>query len=429
MTEQFGIKPVEIDKLLLPDFTEFLKKLGIGKTTTWAYMTCLRAMLNILSEQGFNFRDIENPVFQKEYFKVNRENRKMKLNTIKRFLWYKGLFDNNPGVSTGHNQLDETQEEYLKELKRRGQKQGTVIGSKCDTGKFIRFCLDQGVKELDGLSKRLVESFATHLFIAEENKYCLNKKIKILYELKSFFKYLFASGKTLINLSVYIEVPKREKKLSRNFFKRNEIAKLFKEIDTNTVLGFMDMTMFEILYGTGMRVGELCSLSVNDVDLGNGTIFIKQGKGNRDRVVPITGICKKYLNIYTCNVRERILRLAGRVYKHFYNHTKETDCLFITAQGKKLDEAVVSRTIIRYMADAGIKRHRTAHAFRYSCATHMLENGAEIRYISDLLGHRKLDTTGSYTKVSAKNLLEAIGHHPRAKEKSCKFKEARKRGY
>ena len=78
---------------------------------------------------------------------------------------------------------------------------------------------------------------------------------------------------------------------------------------------------------------------------------------------------------------------------------------------------------------AGLSKQVTCQMFRNSFAVHMLENGAEIRYISDLLGHRKLDTTGSYTKVSAKNLLEAIGHHPRAKEKSCKFKEARKRGY
>jgi len=407
---------------LLPELETFLKKLGIGKTTIWNYKGCMRAMLKILEEKKLPFGEIETPVFQEEFFRVNTKNRKQLFNTIKRFLWYKGLFGETAKVAASKNKLEKERQEFLKELGRRGFKEGTITGSECDTRKFMQFCEAAGVTTIDGLSKRIVDSYLTHLFVAEENKYCLNKKIKILYELKNFFTYLFESGKTLFNMSTYIEVPRREKKISRNFLKRDEITKLFKQVDTNTVLGFMDHTIFEILYSTGMRVGELCSLKTSDVDPENGTLFIKEGKGGKDRIVPLTEIAIKYLELYLENVRRRILGMAERITVK----KVDTDYLFLGVHGKKIDEAFLTRLIIHYLADAGLKK-RSAHAFRYSCATHMLENGADIRYIGELLGHRDLNTTGGYTKVSTKNLIEAIRHHPRANEKSCPFKGEKKR--
>jgi len=410
---------------LLSELNTFLKKLGIGKTTISNYASCLKAMTGILRDKRLGFKDIENPIFKDAYFRVNKNTRKLRFNTIKRFLWYKGLFDSSSGVSEEKTLLEDARQHYLKTLVHKGFKAKTITGAECDTRKFIEFCLEEQVVSIDGLSKRIVDRFVTRLFVVETNTYCLNKKIKILYDLKSFLRFLFESGRTLVNLSTYIEVPRREKKVSRNFFKTKEILKLFAVIDTNTLLGFMDRTMYEILYGTGIRIGELCSLRTGEVDLAAGTLFIKDGKGGMDRVVPLITTAKNYLQVYLENVRSRIINMAGCVY----GVSKETDSLFITAQGKRIIEGNITGTIARYLADAGITGKKSAHGFRYSCATHMLENGAEIRYISDLLGHRRLDTTGSYTRVNPKNLLDTIKLHPRAKGLSIRFKDPKKRHY
>ena len=417
MSIDFTLRLDENSHQLVREFYEYLKKSGFVKGTIRGYRASVNVIFRLLGKLELGIRDIEEAQFTEEFFKVNSAKRKQHLSALKRFLWIKGILPGKSNVSTNKESLENTVTAYLQELTIRGYKEASIISIRCDTKKFLTLCKQKGLLTLDSLSPKLIDDFLSELFITKAKVYCHNQKIKILYAVRGFFGWLYTSGRTLYNLANHVVVPKREKKLSRNFFSREEVVKLFKVVDTDTLLGFMDRTIFEVLYVTGMRISELCNLRCDDANKSTGTLYVKEGKGGQDRYVPLGKTAGKYLDLYLADVRPRILAQAKRVY----HSIRKSGYLFVTAKGERLTECVITRIIGRYLADAGITRRRTAHAFRYSCATHLLENGADIRHIAGLLGHRKLDTTGLYAKVSTRNMLDAIRYHPREGEQVSSF--------
>lgn len=402
---------------LLPELFVFLKKLGLGERRVASYESAFRGMVTILEQLGKKISFIESEEFQTAFLKENRASRTSMMNNLKHFMYYKGLIGNETRSNANGSglNLSKAGEVFFNHLKIKEYKERTIQNYYYTLKDFCLFCSSRDTHVIDSLTRRIIYDYQTHLFVTEKNRYCVNKKIHILYELKVFFRFLFKEGYTLIDLGTYIDVPKQEKKITRNIFKREEIVKLFSVIDTNIVWGFMDRTMFEIMYAAGLRIKELCSLKISDVNLKPGTLLIREGKGGKDRVVPLTETALKYLAVYLGNVRPGI----ARHIKDKYGDVPEKN-LFLGQRGSKKTEALMQRVagVLRlYLKKAGIERVRSTHAFRYSCATHLLENGADIRTIGELLGHSRIDTTGRYTKVSAKNMLEAITHHPRELEK------------
>ena len=400
---------------LLPELNTFLKKMGVGINETGRYKNSLKVMLEIITEKYAHLADIQSAGFEKEYLKANGKRRKYHLEAFKHFFYLKGLLKQDRSNTGEAASLEKIVEGFMKELTRRAYKNTTKKQYSYSLGCFLNFCDEKGIVGIDNINRKIVGDYLSHLFIALKNVHCLNKKRQMLYSLRVFFRYLFERGFTLFDFGIYVEVPREDKKISMNFFKREEIIKLFSIIDINTAAGFMDRTIFEILYGTGMRIGELCRLKVSDVDLQDATLFINQGKGGKDRVVPLTEIALRYLKIHLENVRPRIVEmiLKRRIVKEQNIHEN----LFINFKGQEFLIESINNILKHYLLWAGIKRRLTSHGFRYSAATHMLENGADIRYIAELLGHSKLDTTSRYTKTASKILKEAISHHPREKEK------------
>lgn len=419
-------KPAENTAELASQFYAYLKKSGMADATITGYRASVRLILRLLARLKLPVQGIEDERVLVEYLKNNNSKRRQHLATLKRFLWIKGILRDKREASVFKESLEYTVQAYLQELALRSYKEATLVSVRCDLGKLLVLCGQKGIHTLDALSPRVADDFLAGLFITNPKGYCHNQKIKILYAVRGFFVWLYASGRTLYNLANHIVVPGREKKLSRNFFSGEEIERLFAVVDTGTLLGFMDRTIFEVLYVTGMRISELCGLTLDDAGKGTHTLYIREGKGGLDRYVPLGKIAEKYLLVYLENVRPRLIRQAGRVL----HASEDSGYLFVTAKGERLTECVITRIIGRYLADAGISRRRTAHAFRYSCATHLLENGADIRHIAALLGHRKLDTTGLYAKVSKADMLAAIRCHPReggcAKSFQGKYREGRK---
>jgi integrase/recombinase XerD len=172
------------------------------------------------------------------------------------------------------------------------------------------------------------------------------------------------------------------------------IQKLLAVPNVNDPLGVRDRAMLELFYLTGLRRAEICRLQLSDLNTERRTIHVHQGKGKKDRIVPVGLRAVQWLHRYLNEVRPRLC-LDTRV-----------QALFLTGYGDAFNPDVLSRMVSAWLKEAGLKRKGCCHVLRHSCATHMLENGADIRFVQQLLGHEKLDTTAIYTEASIKQLQE-----------------------
>jgi integrase/recombinase XerD len=168
------------------------------------------------------------------------------------------------------------------------------------------------------------------------------------------------------------------------------------------LLGYRDRTILEVFYATGIRKAELMVLTPADANLDEGLLRINQGKGGKDRVVPLTQLACSFLNNYLTMVRPELLNCG------------KCPNLFISQRGGPLSRNALGDLVLRYARQAGIKKRVTCHVWRHSCATHLLKNRANLRHVQELLGHRQLSTTERYLHLTITDLKEAHQkHHPR----------------
>jgi integrase/recombinase XerD len=183
----------------------------------------------------------------------------------------------------------------------------------------------------------------------------------------------------------------------------DEVNRLLAVPDINDPLGVRDRAMLELFYSCGLRRAELCQLQLADLNAERRTLRVF-GKGKKDRIVPVGLRAMQWVERYFREVRPRLC-LDTR-----------TQALFLTGYGGAFNPDVLSRMVSAWLRQAGLKRKGCCHVLRHTCATHMLENGADIRFIQQLLGHEKLDTTAIYTEVSIKQLQEVHARcHPSAR--------------
>jgi integrase/recombinase XerD len=223
--------------------------------------------------------------------------------------------------------------------------------------------------------------------------------------LKDFFRWITRQNVILHNPASELELPRMEKRLPQEVLSLAEVEKLLAIPDTNDPLGVRDRAMLELFYSTGLRRTELCRLELADLNTERRTLHVRLGKGRKDRMVPVGLRALHWFERYLKEVRPRLC-LDTR-----------TQALFLTGYGEAFNPDVLSRMVATWLRQAGLKRKGCCHVLRHSCATHMLENGADIRFIQQLLGHEKLDTTAIYTEVSIKQLQEVHTRcHPAARE-------------
>ncbi len=231
----------------------------------------------------------------------------------------------------------------------------------------------------------------------------LSKRTQARYiaSLKSYFRFLIREAIIKKDPTDIIDTPKKDKKLP-DFLSIGEIEKLLQSVDITKTLGYRDRTMLEITYGAGLRVSELLSLKTEDINLELG--FIRcYGKGNKERIIPIGEIALDFLNIYLANIRPKLL---GNM------KTRE---LFLNSRGKSMSRQGFFKILLSYGNKAGIKKHLSPHTLRHSFATHLLENGADLRSVQEMLGHSDISTTEIYTHLSMKQIKKVYDKtHPRA---------------
>ncbi len=264
-------------------------------------------------------------------------------------------------------------------------------------GRDLRFLISfLKNKKIDRLTAR------EYLLALEKNNYSRRSIARKLSAARSFFRYLQREKKIAENPFQNLVTPKLPRKLP-NFLYPEEITRLFEAADSTTPLGKRDRGILEMLYGTGMRVIELCRLNLNDLDWDDKEIKVF-GKGAKERIVIFGSFAEKALRDYLTNGRPALL---GKT---------KSSAFFIGRLATRLTSRQVERIIRYYAQKAGIQKKVTPHTLRHSFATHLLEGGADLRMTQELLGHVSLSTTQVYTHVTKERLKKVYdAAHPRAK--------------
>ncbi|MEQ1977371.1 site-specific tyrosine recombinase XerC [Xenorhabdus sp. SGI240] len=270
---------------------------------------------------------------------------------------------------------------------------------------FVNWCEQRAVSYPAQVSLPLLESWQRYLRgyrKADGQPYSNNSQRDRLSALRVWFRWLLQRHHILYNPTELLVLPKEEKRLPAQVLSEAETIWLLDSLDVQTPTGFRNRVMLEVLWSSGIRRGELRNLRLSDIDTGRGAVVVRQGKGRKDRVVPVGERALSWLERYLAQVRPRLTEQYDSGY------------LFITAKGQPL--SLVQLTAIAAKAirqQAQLNKPGACHLFRHSMATQMLDNGADIRHIQAILGHEKLNTTQIYTKVAIKQLKQVHSRtHP-----------------
>lgn len=300
---------------------------------------------------------------------------------------------------------------YLKALKRA---RDTIDSYVRETTRFFAYMAAKGIHDVRAVTRPHLEQYQADL--VEGGQYTTNSIHTKMRSLRRFYDYLEHSGKILINPTSGFQLPKLEDRLPRDVLTSSEIKRLLDAPDTSNRKGVRDKAILEVMYSTGIRVGELCGLTIYDVDLNAGFIRINLGKGAKDRIVPLGHTAKKYLKEYLLHVRG--------YYTKRYRDSRQ---LFV-GQRAGLTTSAVNDIVHMYTDKAGINKNVSAHTLRHTCATHMLASGADIIHVQHLLGHADVSTTQIYVRVAQRDVKAMHGKCHPAESESFKetFKAPRK---
>ena len=272
----------------------------------------------------------------------------------------------------------------------------TVRGRRQAIRRFIAWCDDRGLSDPKEITKPILERYQRHLFYyrkADGEPLSLGSQHAALTPLKTFFKWLAKENHILWNPASELELPPQPKHLPRALLSIEDVEAILRAADHSSVTGLRDRAMMEVLYSTGLRRTELANLRRYDADLSRLIVFVREGKGRKDRVVPIGERAALWLDKYM--VRSRPLFIGA-----------ECDALFVNDYGEPVTPDYLASKVRRYMEEAGIDKPGSCHLFRHACATHMLDNGADIRFIQAMLGHAALSSTERYTHVAIGKLQQ-----------------------
>ncbi len=285
-------------------------------------------------------------------------------------------------------------EEYLGWLRSHGYAKTTVAGRAHHLRDLVEFLAALDITEPASVSFSALESYQRHLFHhkkANGAPLSFRTQAQRIIPVKSFFAWMLTQGRVPFDPAVGLVLPKAEHRLPEATLSAEEAEAVLQGPDVTTILGVRDRAILEVLYSTAIRRAELIGLRIWDVDHARGTVFVRQGKGARDRHVPIGARALLWVARYFDLVRPKLV-------------AKETDVLFLSASGEPLCADWLSRTTKAYIAAGAPGKRGSCHLFRHTAATLMLEGGADIRYVSEMLGHAKLETTALYTRVSIAKL-------------------------
>ena len=293
--------------------------------------------------------------------------------------------DRSPDTLTTHV------EQYLEWLRMHNRTEGGIDSKWRELKPFLLWSRDRGLKTPHEITRAMLESYQRWLWrYRKKNGQPLGSTTQRqrLGSVKLLFSWLCRQRVLETNPASELELPRIEKRLPIEALSRSEIETLLSLPDVTDPLGIRDRAMLELFYSTGIRRTELTRLELSDLKAEKKLLAVRQGKGRKDRVVPVGTRALQWIEKYLGDVRPLLLL------------NPDTQALFLSGYGEAFNPQVLGRIIARYIDKADFGRRGGPHLLRHTCATHMLEGGADIRYIQQLLGHENLQTTAIYTEVS-----------------------------
>ncbi len=273
----------------------------------------------------------------------------------------------------------------------------TVENREASLRPFIAWAHERGLTRPQEITKPILERYQRHLFLyrkADGEPLSTRSQHVRTTPIKAFFKWLSRGNHILYNPASELELPRMERRLPRHILNVREVEAVLAVPDLSTPIGIRDRAIMEVLYSTGIRRMELIGLHLTDVDAERGTLMVRQGKGRKDRMIPIGARALAWVGKYRDDVRADLACGA------------DDGTLFLTTLGESFAPNRLTQLVRRHVDAADTGKRGACHLFRHTCATLMLEGGADIRYIQAMLGHAELSTTQIYTQVSIRMLKQ-----------------------
>lgn len=293
--------------------------------------------------------------------------------------------------------IDVLAQGYLEWLRVRSYSSYTIEAKGRALHYFARWCEERGVTRATEVTLPLIERYQRYLFhyrTREGKPLSIHSQRSRLAILRPFFKWLMRERYLLANPASEIVIPRRITHLPRDILSAQEAERVLAQPDLTDPTGVRDRAILELLYSTGIRRFELIELKLYHLDLVKGTLFVAQGKGRKDRVVPLGERAQAWLEKYLAEARPQLVV------------EPDDQTVFLTSVGTKYHPNALTQLARFYVRASGVPKKGACHLFRHTAATLMLENGADIRYIQELLGHGDLETTQIYTQVTIGKLQQ-----------------------
>lgn len=263
--------------------------------------------------------------------------------------------------------------------------------------RFILWCDERDLGRPQDITRPILERYRRYLYNyrkANGEPLSFATQQQRLVPIKMFFKWLTRENYILYNPASELELPKVHRRLPKQLLTADEVERILNQTLLHGKLGIRDRAMIETFYSTGIRRAELANLKLYDVDTQNGTLMVREGKGRKDRMVPLGGRAGHWIECYRDDVRPSLVVEPDAGY------------LFLHETGEPFRHNRLTDLVKKYIRAAGVDKPGACHIFRHTMATLMLDNGADIRFIQAMLGHSDLSTTQIYTQVSIAKLKE-----------------------
>lgn len=274
----------------------------------------------------------------------------------------------------------------LADLRLRNYKSATLKHYTDQLKRFQEWLPDDLAEDLRRITKDDIDSY--HRYVREERISTETKGLR-MRAVKRLFDHLTANGDLLIHPAEHIVEIRRKERLPKSILTVKQVEQLIAAADTTTPLGLRDRALMEVLYGTAIRVGELEEVLIADVDLTKQTLFVREGKGGKDRTVPLGATAGEWVKRYLDEARPLLARKRQFERK-----------LFVVMGGRPLLQTQTREILKKYKRQSNLRKSVSPHMLRHACATHLLQVGADIRLIQELLGHSNLESTTIYTRVA-----------------------------
>lgn len=286
---------------------------------------------------------------------------------------------------------------YLDWLRVRNYSAATVRNREHYVGEFAKWCAERALTRPAEVTKPLLERYQRWLFQYRQKDgkpLAFPSQLQHLIPVRSFFKWLGRNNHILANPAADLELPRGEKRLPKHILTASEAERVLALPPLDDPLGLRDRAILEVFYSTGMRRMELVGLKLHDLDPERGTVMIRQGKGKKDRMIPMGERAFAWVARYVEEARPSLAL------------TPDDGTVFLTNLGTPFEAGRLTQLVRDYVNAAETGKRGACHLFRHTCATLMHENGADIRFIQQQLGHAELSTTQIYTQVSIRMLKE-----------------------